>query len=466
MPNDTVKMTLGAKESKAASASSFGANRHALIDISIEGLFGRFTYGPLPIGRDSGVSSNLTILFGDNGTGKSTLLKILFAALSPNTNEGLRTYLAKTPFRKLKINLTDDNSIEILKFEPLIGNYSYIFEINKKIYKYDVICDIDGSVKKQDSVFYIEQHLKYLNINILFVSHMRMILSTFKILSSDHDGPNRSYMAEAFVHQRAYSKSKYRIDDEVVPGFPLTEVISELVNWFRTMAIRQGYTGDQDASQVYLDVIGALTRSHSNGKVSPSPTIASISQALRELQKRADTYINHGLLSDYKFEGLNKAISKAPESKAEEIYSVINPFLDSISRRLSAFKEIESIINDFEVEINKYFYDKNIFIDILGGLVIYLKDQKDNKPIHIDADKLSSGERQLLFLFCTTLLIRDKGGLILIDEPELSLNYKWQRIIISSILKLSSKRTTQFLMASHSIEVITKHKAAAVELKR
>ena len=57
--------------------------------IRVEGLFGLYTY-EVP---QTGVLDNAAILYGDNGVGKSTMLRLVFHLLSSANNKGHRTAL-------------------------------------------------------------------------------------------------------------------------------------------------------------------------------------------------------------------------------------------------------------------------------------------------------------------------------------------------------------------------------------
>ena len=59
-------------------------------------------------------------------------------------------------------------------------------------------------------------------------------------------------------------------------------------------------------------------------------------------------------------------------------------------------------------------------------MVLHVQDMDEDE---IKLDWLSSGEQQLLFMLCAVALMRDNDSLVLIDEPEISLNIKWQRKI-------------------------------------
>lgn len=83
--------------------------------------------------------------------------------------------------------------------------------------------------------------------------------------------------------------------------------------------------------------------------------------------------------------------------------------------------------------------------------------EKNGKIISID--KLSTGEKQIVFR--GAYLLRNsknlRGGIVLIDEPELSMHPKWQEKILSFYRNLFSDETGQFsqiIIATHSEYVI------------
>ena len=53
----------------------------------------------------------------------------------------------------------------------------------------------------------------------------------------------------------------------------------------------------------------------------------------------------------------------------------------------------------------------------------------------------------------------------MIDEPEISLNIKWQRIIINSLLDITNEANIQFIFASHSLEIISQHRNRVAKLE-
>jgi predicted ATPase len=59
---------------------------------------------------------------------------------------------------------------------------------------------------------------------------------------------------------------------------------------------------------------------------------------------------------------------------------------------------------------------------------------------------------------------RDVASVFIIDEPELSLNIKWQRELIRALLECIEGSRGQFVMASHSTELFARHRDAVVRL--
>ncbi|MBK1990990.1 ATP-binding protein, partial [Sphaerospermopsis aphanizomenoides BCCUSP55] len=127
--------------------------------------------------------------------------------------------------------------------------------------------------------------------------------------------------------------------------------------------------------------------------------------------------------------------------------------------RFNALQSIQNLLTTFESTINKFFHDKYIKIHVTDGIKIFTDENLELSP-----DKLSSGEKQLLLLFCNTLTARDKATIFIIDEPEISLNVKWQRQLIDALLELTKGSQVQFILATHSIELLSKYKNHVIKL--
>jgi predicted ATP-dependent endonuclease of OLD family len=131
---------------------------------------------------------------------------------------------------------------------------------------------------------------------------------------------------------------------------------------------------------------------------------------------------------------------------------------------------IWNMIKELKVE-KQLLYSINVLVDTLNyflgeGKEIVInghgvKVQYEGEVFSIDS--LSSGERQL-FTFLSLVVIdgRDRD-ILLIDEPEISLNATWQRKLVKLLEDLAP--TTQIILASHSPIVAKGQPSSLVELK-
>lgn len=105
--------------------------------------------------------------------------------------------------------------------------------------------------------------------------------------------------------------------------------------------------------------------------------------------------------------------------------------------------DYSKIINAFIVLINKYFStDKQLIFDFESRL-FYLENKSSNK--YFSLETLSSGEKQLISIF-SHLYFDDNELFLIIDEPEISLSLFWQEMILQDILH----KSLGLIVATHS----------------
>lgn len=109
----------------------------------------------------------------------------------------------------------------------------------------------------------------------------------------------------------------------------------------------------------------------------------------------------------------------------------------------------EQSIVDFCEICNKYLSSSNKIVKYdISTFKIQILKQRNNAVDIIDMSDLSSGEKQIVSLFCHLYLAENKNYFIIIDEPELSLSVPWQKIFVEDIK--NSALCNGIIAATHS----------------
>lgn len=185
-----------------------------------------------------------------------------------------------------------------------------------------------------------------------------------------------------------------------------------------------------------------------------SDVYQTINYLLKEIKEKTSSSINKGLLNF--IEGKNNK-SKLNEDDLEYVKlsflrvqdnKNISNIFDNSSEQLSVLfsniasllidaKVIENKLLDFIKSVNLFFCNsgdkKKLELDSenLEFKILFLEGEKE---IPINIDNLSSGEKQILSMFASVYL-SDRPKVLLIDEPEISLSLKWQRLLLPELMK-------------------------------
>ena len=94
--------------------------------IDVDELFGEYSYS-LSIDNPVVDFSKLLILYGDNGSGKTTILRLIFHLLSPAMDRDHRTSLGRISFRRFAVELGDGTVVAAERPEgSLLGTYTLL----------------------------------------------------------------------------------------------------------------------------------------------------------------------------------------------------------------------------------------------------------------------------------------------------------------------------------------------------
>lgn len=111
-------------------------------------------------------------------------------------------------------------------------------------------------------------------------------------------------------------------------------------------------------------------------------------------------------------------------------------------------QKVKNRIREFCSLVNSLFSQTGKFIEIEGNKFIINAQKAQLSP-----DNLSSGEKQLLLLLLRVFLLDGNESVVLIDEPENSLDIGWQYKLIDLLVQLNPN--AQFFITTHSPSIFS-----------
>lgn len=405
--------------------------------------------------------SNTTVVFGQNGCGKTTFLQILYGIFS------------------------EDEAI-------LINNKVKSIHIWCQIDGKNIECSIDEKAVEEGEVGspqydWSELEKNGLNrISILFLGVERSY--SFSAVSAS------SAVIYEFLRRNAIgNKIIADMGTNAARGFAeaLSSQISynNRVRFSRQSDIRNLFGREHlylAGSDINIESVEDLilgryrkTKIIANENIQ-SALMVTLSQVMEgdnsaEIESQNLRYIETQLKANYE---LISEVLKLVQINESDMLS----FLENSER--------EVIIDKCKHNRNICLLLKNIFINILPDKNILLSIPKlqkmfnerisYNKKMEVsennirikvdfennyhDIKSLSSGEKQFLTLLTCIFIDSTDRNLVLIDEPELSLNINWQSELIDLLMENAPE--TQILLATHSPAIVDKHLECLKELQR
>jgi len=418
----------------------------SIVRIEVEQLFGRYSYVLPPSELNLNTIYSPFILYGDNGSGKTTLLKLLFHVLSPQKKHEHHRFIAKTPFASFAVFLADGKHILVnRKAGVLFGAFKLQLFQETKLIAQATVETYSQKLTQLDNFY---NKLSNLQLNIFFIGDNRIIESD--LFDGEESDINSLEDDPKIIFQRLLRNEIPNTDRDS----SLKRTLQRFEEWVRQQVINGTHQGATNVNSIYEEIAAQII-SADKELDSTEELIAK----LKNLETRSQPFYHFGLIEAL---DIQKLINTLQNSRTTQsiTWKVLKPYVESVAARLDALENLKELFSLFVAQLNQFFRDKKVELQVQKGLKITTTDQDQE----LSPEMLSSGEKQLLLLFCNTLTARDQATIFIIDEPEISLNIKWQRQLIRTLLNLTKNSQVQFMLATHSIELLSQYRGNVVKL--
>lgn len=455
---------------------------HLISEIYVEDLFGLYTY---TLSGSDGQLPDASILYGNNGAGKTTILRMAFHLLSGEDNKGHKTALSKIPFKDFKITFRSGIIVGAKRLHPESLNILTLTIHEKKNLIAEWVCnpertsnfledDLEWEVITTKSGRFVKQvtHKKPAD-NVLrgkkdFLNTIVSKAPTIFFLDAERRliGDAVPDVGIDIEYRRLNREEESRSKDLLkrVREVSLTQALNAASRAIGGKAVKGANRGALSVHNVYGEILNHFVLAKKN-KDSTIIDVEVLKQRLRAIEITSKQYAVFELTTPLDMSAFQQALTvkKNQQEKAQTAARVIQPYLESLESRFEALQPTYMLIAKLSDIINGLLQDKALTFKLSEGFTI-----SNKLGLKLGAGQLSSGEQQLLLLFAyvVTNLDKDKPSVFIIDEPEISLNVMWQRSLITSLLAIThlTDAKIQFLFASHSIELLAQHSDKVIAL--
>lgn len=224
----------------------------------------------------------------------------------------------------------------------------------------------------------------------------------------------------------------------------------ERVERMLTQSALDSLSRESRTSGVYVDI--TRTTLHGAQRIYASTARTDLERQIKNVLLAGGGQEKYGLISLRQVRDIQTQLDtvRANDRNLIPLHKVLKPYLDSLEDQVKSLNPAFELIDTFVSAVNEFLDKKKLSFSTGSGIELYGRGRTRLQP-----ESLSSGERHLLLLLSVAVLATEDRPLVIIDEPELSLGIEWQRKLLRQLLRCSSSADVQFLVASHSVQVMS-----------
>lgn len=455
----------------------------AITEIGIRNLFGHLNYH-IPLN----ITDNITIIHGPNGCGKTWILQIVNAVFSLNYS-----FIRTAPFDEIEFNFRDGGHFVVRRhaedrpawFQPALADINWpppssiklIFTYSSRRTKKPKEFSLPGesyrsSISRQIPLSIIEREIPQLDRigPREWLDESRDEVLTFEDVRRIY-GHRLPWISTSKATPNWLSKLTKRIDINFIQSQRLIRMPTPRPR--RETSSRRGITEmvEHDSRELAENIQNTLSEfariSESKDRTFPTRLMSGdyyriesepeLREELNKINLKRQSLYSAGLLDQEEEVPL-------PEKTMSDIEkNVLSLYRQDVEEKLHVFDYLQKRISTLMDLINSKFqvHGKHLVINRDQGFLLKT-DVSDGRIFR--PTELSSGEQQQLVLFYELLFKTSGKSLVLIDEPEISLDVGWQRRFLDDLSKVIKLDRYSILMATHSPQIIHNRRDLTVPL--
>jgi len=394
----------------------------------VKGLFGLYNHTiDFSKSKTPKDGASVVMLYGKNGIGKTTILRMIDGIMSLNFSE-----FRKVKFEETSLEFSNNDILKVKSFYRKNGDLQYL-EVSFKNLAVKLHPQQRGGLNNKEKIN--EQKL---------VDAFEIALEDFSFEFIDTERLMKKNLKEEMLNEeRRYIQGKIVSRKKVKESTYLVDKVKRFITESQVYNTRY-FTSEEPAlfDKILYNIENPITF-----------TSTSLKKRISSIVKFDKDYETKRLgLAQEKWDKrkLNLILNNEQKKKTPSIQklTVINSYLEVIESRLRERVSLAERLLNFERILNNFLSDKSIIVSKEKGFEI-----ESINGDNISETKLSTGEYHLLYLSVLTLCTTVMGTVIAIDEPEMSMHVNWQNNLVNALVRISSKANPQFIFATHSPDI-------------
>jgi len=406
-------------------------------ELQISNILSFKYYGNILEAEKINFEDNLNIFIGENGAGKSTALevinfifkRVLFTQFNVNQDLYTRRSTIAAPDRKGILSPANNNNLAGFRLEPNWSSEKQPQKIRLLIQLDEIdVANIQNLFSNKEKLFALaslytnhSSQLETVGKNEYAIEiTLNRTNGTFTTAISPTNDAGYAYLVNYNYYKHLIDF--YNFENPQTPIAPLFESFTLIGGYRNYYAFNPSVSIQNSSAAQQIQEIRNQEFSKSLNSIEQSEPVIFNLVRLRVA----------GIHFELFGEGSDRIES---EKKAND-----QPFLKNINKRLK-------LVN---LQVKIEFTDKQKW-----AYSFHFYDIKRDRPLS-DINSLSAGQKAIIHLVFEAYGRGDlKGGLVIIDEPEIHLHYQFQNEYLQVINEINKEQQCQYVLVTHSESLIS-----------